>query len=195
MAVSPFPSTAMRLSPGLWHGDTSRTDIAVPWHLNGPLRIASRKATMESLDLRFGDEDHAVNTTGTAELDSRARPRPPSICGPGRSTSTGCSRIRPSRKRRKVSSKSLAALINESGSRAFSNSAHLGHHGRNRDARRRNPFGRLRRTGLLRRSAALASFEASLPGRSHVHLDGGSNPAARRSSMEGSKPASASSTA
>ncbi len=60
---------------GIWQPDSDQPDIAIPWRLNGPLHIASQKAEMEALELRLGDEDHAVSGSGTAEIDFTSAPK------------------------------------------------------------------------------------------------------------------------
>jgi len=60
---------------GLWHIAAGKNGIALPWQVTGPLHIAGRKAAMEMLELRIGDEDHAVTMTGKAEMDFSAAPK------------------------------------------------------------------------------------------------------------------------
>ncbi len=50
-------------------------EIALPWQLSGTLRGGLRKASIRDLDLRLGDEDHAVNFAGAADFDLRRDPR------------------------------------------------------------------------------------------------------------------------
>ncbi|QXX75864.1 AsmA family protein [Methylovirgula sp. HY1] len=49
--------------------------IALPWQLAGTLQAGLRNATLSNLDLRFGDEDHAVDFAGAAALNFGAHPR------------------------------------------------------------------------------------------------------------------------
>ncbi|MDP1910608.1 MAG: hypothetical protein Q8K85_20090, partial [Hyphomicrobium sp.] len=49
--------------------------IALPWQLAGTLQAGLRKATLSNLDLRFGDEDHAVDFAGAADFNFGAHPR------------------------------------------------------------------------------------------------------------------------
>ncbi len=48
--------------------------IALPWQLAGTLQGDLRKATLSDLDLRFGDDDPAVNFAGAADINLGANP-------------------------------------------------------------------------------------------------------------------------
>jgi hypothetical protein len=49
--------------------------LALPWQIAGTLDGALRKAALKDLELRFGDEDHAVSFTGGATFDFGRMPQ------------------------------------------------------------------------------------------------------------------------
>ncbi len=48
--------------------------ISLPWQLSGSLRADLRQATISSLDLRLGDENHLADLNGTARFDLGVKP-------------------------------------------------------------------------------------------------------------------------
>lgn len=57
---------------GAWRGAFV---AALPWRLTGKLTADARKAGLANLELRIGEEDHALSATGEAELDLAAAPK------------------------------------------------------------------------------------------------------------------------
>ena len=49
-------------------------DVKLPWRLTGPLTLDAFGAAMDTLDLRLGDEDHALSLNGRARLAFSAVP-------------------------------------------------------------------------------------------------------------------------
>jgi hypothetical protein len=52
-----------------------RDPIPLPWQASGSLQANLRKARIDGLDLRLGNEDHAVSLDGAAQFELGAKPR------------------------------------------------------------------------------------------------------------------------
>jgi len=82
LAIAKKPSKRFALSfngngtlTGFWPPEAKADQTVLPWRLSGPLKVAERKAAMETLDLRLGDDSASVSLTGDAALDFTANPK------------------------------------------------------------------------------------------------------------------------
>ncbi len=153
---------------GLWHGTSG---ASMPWRLSGPLRITSDKATMDTLEIRFGDEDRAANATGTAELDFYGSPKA--------SLSLHARQIDIDRLLADPADAQISQTLQHIFSALTGSNAVAGSIPFNVDATADTAT--LNGETLADLSGAVISnkdqpvglrFESSLPGRSHLHLDG-----------------------
>jgi hypothetical protein len=154
---------------GIWTGSRETT---VPWQLSGPLHIASGKAAMDALDLRFGDEDHAINTTGTAELDFSAAPKA-SVSLRARQIDLDRFSGDPARTQTpEVREQNLTAAFNDVASTAFPIPLSI-EASAETSTLNGEPLSDLSGALAFREGQPLGiRFEANLPGRSHLLLDG-----------------------
>jgi uncharacterized protein involved in outer membrane biogenesis len=157
---------------GLWRGASEKSDIAIPWHLAGPLRIAERKATMDTLDLRLGDDDHGVNTTGTAELDFAATPKA-SVNLRAKQIDIDRLLADPAKTQTpETLEQSLTGLMNESRLSTFPIPLTLDATVETATVNGETLADLSGALVLNQNQPVWVRFETSLPGRSHVHLDG-----------------------
>ncbi len=163
---------------GLWRGNGDKTDSAVPWQLSGPLQIAGSKAAMDTLDLRLGDEDHAIAATGKAELDFSAAPKASASLRARQIDLDRFSADTTQTKTPETRERNLAAALGEVASKSFPLPLTL-------EATAETAT--LNGETLSDLSGAMAfneglplniRFEGNLPGRSHLMLDGRLEPGA-----------------
>jgi len=82
LAITKKPSKRFALSfngtgslTGFWPPEAKADQTVLPWRLSGPISVAERKAAMQTLDLRLGDESASIALTGEAALDFTANPK------------------------------------------------------------------------------------------------------------------------
>ncbi len=164
---------------GLWRSTGDKTDMPpMPWQVSGPLHIVGRKAGMDTLDLRLGDEDHAINTTGMAELDFSGTPKASARL---RARQVDLDRFSadPSQTQTpEVREQSLTAALNEMASARFPIPLSIEATAETATLNDETLFDLSGALALSNEPPLKLRFEGNLPGRSHLRLDGHLEPGA-----------------